>query len=131
MLDMRTEQIEAGLKHLADSHDLDIRDIVEGLCGMMRAQKTLPIALVRPVLERRELGGIELAEISLKFFEVSAQYLFPGIPCREDHFAHSFLAVALMAKSFEMCAERAIAQGWSELSFLVHGRHSLAADQSG
>jgi hypothetical protein len=116
MIDITLESIEAGLKHLASTQEVSRRELIEGLCGFMHAQKTLRLDQVRPVLERSELGAEGLKEVSSRFFEVAALFIFPGLSCSDDHFAHSFLDIALMAKSFEMGIERSIAEGWGDLS---------------
>jgi hypothetical protein len=119
MLDMTNDRIEAGLSHLASSREVTQRELIDGLCGLINAQKALPLDAVRPVLERKELGAEGLREIRERFFDISARFLFPGCPCDESHFAHSFLDIALMAKSFEQQVEQAIGEGWCELSSSV------------
>lgn len=95
------QQIEQGLRHLAGSNEVTRANIVEGIAGLVHARQPLDIAQVRPALERAELTAEDLGRISQTFFDAAARFLFPGVPQSPQHYAHSFLQVALMAKAFE------------------------------
>lgn len=94
--------IDRSLSYLATTTDLSAHELVESLCGLTRECKPLDLAAVRNVLEEnKKIGTAELGEISRRFFESAARYIFPGLEAQQQPFAKTFLDVALMAKSFE------------------------------
>jgi hypothetical protein len=77
-------------------------DLVEGLCSAIPLQTPVHIELARAVAESPVLTSSDFAVISDRFFSACAPFLAHGVNTAPDHFSHSFLQVALLAKSKQL-----------------------------
>lgn len=80
------------------------KDLVEGLCSAIPLQTPVYIELARAVVESPALTTSDVAAISEQFFSACAPFLAHGVNTAPDHFSHSFLQVALLAKSKQLAA---------------------------
>jgi len=81
-------------------------ELVTELCSAITLQIPVYFELARDVLKSSALTTSDYAIISDTFFNACAPFLAPGASTPPDHYAHSFLPVALLAKSKQLCQER-------------------------